>query len=125
MTLTGAGGAGKTRLALQTAREVLEQFPDGVWLVELAPLVDPERGPEAVARALGLREIAGQQSIIFLQDYLESKHLLLVLDNCEHLIESCARLADALLHACPHLVIFATSREAMGIEGETFTAFRL
>jgi predicted ATPase/DNA-binding SARP family transcriptional activator len=119
VTLTGAGGTGKTRLALQTARELLEQYPDGVWLVELAPLADPGLVVEAAAQAVGMRLASNPQSLSFLQDYLEPKDLLLILDNCEHLIEACARLADALLHACPHLRILASSREGLGIDGET------
>jgi predicted ATPase/DNA-binding SARP family transcriptional activator len=118
VTLTGSGGTGKSRLSLQIASELLEKFPDGVWLVELAPLTEPERVPSAVARGLGLRETTDPEAVSLLEDFLKSKHLLLILDNCEHLIEDCARLANALLHACPHLSILASSREALGIEGE-------
>jgi predicted ATPase/DNA-binding SARP family transcriptional activator len=118
VTLTGSGGTGKTRLALQTASTLVEHYPDGVWLVELAPLADPELVVQTVARALGTRLEAGPQALSLLEDYLEEKLLLLILDNCEHLIEACARLVDALLRACPHLDILVTSREALGIEGE-------
>jgi predicted ATPase/DNA-binding SARP family transcriptional activator/Flp pilus assembly protein TadD len=118
VTLTGAGGTGKTRLALQVAHELVDQFPDGLWLVELAPLSDPNQIPQVVSRVFGLREQTGFQTLQILQDFLEEKHLLLLLDNCEHLIEACASLVDALLHACPRLTILTSSREALGIEGE-------
>jgi predicted ATPase/DNA-binding SARP family transcriptional activator/Tfp pilus assembly protein PilF len=118
VTLTGPGGTGKTRLALQTAAGLLDQFADGVWLAELAPLVDPALVPAIVARALGLRELAGLQIIILLQEYLEHRQVLLILDNCEHVIEACARLAETLLQACPKLTLLASSREALGIPGE-------
>jgi len=117
-TLTGAGGVGKSRLSLRVAEEVLGNFPDGVWLAELAPLDDPELVPQIVARHLGLGVQAGAQVLSRLQDYLEGKSLLLVLDNCEHLVESCARLAEALLAACPGLHLLVTSRETLGIPGE-------
>jgi predicted ATPase/DNA-binding SARP family transcriptional activator/Tfp pilus assembly protein PilF len=119
VTLTGAGGVGKTRLAIQTAAQLVNQFADGVWLVELAPVVDPDLVPAMTARSLGLREQMGSQVVSFLQDYLEPRHLLLLLDNCEHLVEACARLADTLLNACPSLSLLVTSREALGISGET------
>ncbi|MBI5876454.1 MAG: tetratricopeptide repeat protein [Chloroflexi bacterium] len=119
LTLSGAGGVGKTRLALQAATEELASFGDGVWFVELAPLADPALVPQATASALGLQEQAGRPWINSLSDYLRAKHLLLVLDNCEHLIEACARLADQLLRGCPKLNILASSREALGIAGET------
>src|SRR5512137_1333723 len=115
VTLTGSGGAGKTRLSLQVAAEVIDDFAQGVWFVELAPLSDPALVPQAVASALGLREEKGQPLMTMLTDYLHAKTLLVVLDNCEHLIEACAQLADALLHACPRLKILASSREALGI----------
>ena len=118
MTLTGPGGTGKTRLALQTAAGLLEQYADGVWLVELAPLSDPALVPTLAARALGLREQSGPQMIALLQEYLEQKQVLLILDNCEHVIEACVRLADALLQSCPKLTILTSSREALGIAGE-------
>ena len=118
VTLTGSGGTGKTRLSLQMGKELLDQYPDGVWLVELAPLGDPELVVQTVARTLGMRLEASPQALSLLEDYLEEKHLLLILDNCEHLVEACARLANALLKACPHLHILASSREGLGIEGE-------
>src|SRR5918998_3407526 len=118
LTLTGSGGCGKTRLALAVASELVEEFEDGVWLVELAPLVDPSLVPRAVASTLGVREQPGRSPTETLSDYLGSKKVLLVLDNCEHLIEACAELAEALLHSCPELRALATSREALGIAGE-------
>src|SRR6266545_6303760 len=117
-TLTGPGGTGKTRLALHVAAEVLETFPDGVWLVELAPLADAALVPRAVATVLGLREDAGRPILATLTDFLSARNLLLILDNCEHVVEACAHLADALLRACPKVVILASSREALGIAGE-------
>jgi predicted ATPase/DNA-binding SARP family transcriptional activator len=118
VTLTGPGGTGKTRLALQTAAGLVEQFADGVWLVELATISDPGLVPALAARALGLRELTGPQAIALLQEYLEGRHLLLVLDNCEHVIDACIRLAVALLQTCPKLTILSSSREGLGIAGE-------
>jgi predicted ATPase/DNA-binding CsgD family transcriptional regulator len=118
LTLTGAGGCGKTRLALATTGELSEGFEEGVWLVELAPLADPSLVAQAVAAALGVREQPGRSMTEMLSGYLGSKKLLLVLDNCEHLIEACAELAEALLRSCPGLRVLATSREALGITGE-------
>src|ERR687894_321943 len=112
LTLTGSGGCGKTRLALAVASELVEGFEDGVWLVELAPLADPSLVPRAVASPLGFREQPGRSLTEMLSDYLGSKKVLLVLDNCEHLIEACAELAEALLRSCPELCVLATSREA-------------
>ncbi len=118
LTLTGAGGAGKTRLALQVAAEVLEDFKDGVWLVSLAALADPALVPQAVASALGVPEQPVHPLSETLAGYLRSKSLLLLLDNCEHLLSTCAHLAEALLTGCPNLRILATSREVLGIPGE-------
>ena len=118
LTLTGSGGCGKTRLALQVAADVMEAFHDGVWFVDLVGLSDPTIVPRAVASALGVREASGRPLLAMLADYLRDSHVLLVLDNCEHLVIACAQLADALLRTCPHLRILATSREAVGIEGE-------
>jgi predicted ATPase len=117
LTLTGAGGVGKTRLAIEVAPQVRADYPDGVWLVELAPLADPALVPNAVAAALGVT-LSGERAREVLAESLRGKHLLLVLDNCEHLIEACAALAEALLRACPALHILATSREALNIPGE-------
>jgi predicted ATPase/class 3 adenylate cyclase len=118
LTLTGAGGCGKTRLALQVAADLVEKFADGVWLVELAALSDPALVPQTVATALGVREEPGRPLIATLTDYLRPRSLLLVLDNCEHLLVASAQLAEALLRACPNLRILSSSREALGIAGE-------
>jgi predicted ATPase/DNA-binding SARP family transcriptional activator len=119
VTLTGPGGVGKTRLALQVAASLLETFLNGVWLVELAPLSDRERLPSAVATALDVRESPGHPIAVALSDYLRAKHLLLILDNCEHLIDACAGLAVTLLQNSPGLQILATSRELLGVPGES------
>jgi len=118
LTLIGAGGAGKSRLALQAAGAVPDRYPDGVWLVELAPLTDAAAVPRAVAAALGLGEDSDAHPVARLQRTVRGRALLLVLDNCEHLLDACAGLADALLRAGPRLRILATSREALGIAGE-------
>ena len=119
LTLTGTGGAGKTRLALQVAAEVIEDYPDGVWLIDLAPLADPLLLPQAVASVLGVGEQGGERGLTAtLTDALRPKSVLLVWDNCEHLILACARLAETLLRACPGLRLLATSREALEIGGE-------
>jgi predicted ATPase/class 3 adenylate cyclase len=118
LTLTGVGGCGKTRLGLQLAGAMLEQFRDGVWVVELAALADPSLVTQAVASALGLREVAGRPLAATLRDYLATKELQLCIDNCEHVLDACASLVDSLLRACPGLRVLATSREALGIGGE-------
>jgi predicted ATPase len=103
---------------LAAAGELVEGFEDGVWMVELAPLADPALVPQAVASTLGVREQPVRMLTETLSHYLGSKKVLLVLDNCEHLIDACADLAEALLHSCPELRVLATSREALGITGE-------
>lgn len=103
LTLTGSGGCGKTRLALQVAPGVLQEFPDGVWLAELAPLSDSSLVPNAVASALGVPEQPGRGLTETLADSLRPKSALIILDNCEHLVAACAHLTDTLLRACPHL----------------------
>ncbi|GHO88859.1 adenylate/guanylate cyclase domain-containing protein [Dictyobacter formicarum] len=118
LTLVGPGGTGKTRLSLQAAAEVLPDFQDGVWLVELAPITDDQLLPQAIAITLRVREEPGRSLQNTLINFLRTKHLLLILDNCEHLVEASARLADILLHTCPKLRILASSREAFGIAGE-------
>jgi len=118
VTLTGAGGSGKTRLALQVAATVLERFPQGVWWVDFTPLSDPSRISQAVANTLGIREERGRSLTETLADYLRAKTALLLLDNCEHVIAGCAELAHALLTACPNVRILATSRERLGVPGE-------
>ena len=119
LTLTGSGGTGKTRLSLQAAEQSMPAFPDGAWLVELAPLADPAQVLPALAGVLGLQELPGQTLWVIVSNYLRAKTSLLVLDNCEHLVEACARLAEDLLRACPRVKILASSREALGVPGET------
>ena len=123
LTLTGPGGVGKTRLALQAAREALERapaaYPEGVCLVDLAPVRDAGLVPQTVAAAVGVREEPDRELLATLTNALRPRRLLLVVDNCEHLVEACARLAEALLQACPGLRILATSRELLGVAGET------
>lgn len=118
LTLTGVGGCGKTRLALEVAGSLLDQYPDGVWLVGLAGLAEPELVPEMVASVLGVREKPGRPLVDVLAAYLKPRHLLFVFDNCEHLIAACAQLADTLLRSCPYLRILATSREPLRVPGE-------
>jgi predicted ATPase/DNA-binding CsgD family transcriptional regulator len=118
LTLTGAGGSGKTRLALAVAYLFTGRFEDGVWWVELAPISDPALVPQAVAQAMMIREKPGQPLIETLARDLAQTELLLVLDNCEHLIEASADLAETLLRACPGIRLLATSRESLGVHGE-------
>jgi len=118
ITLTGHGGSGKTRLALQVALGLLERFPDGVWLVEFASLSDPALVPQEVAVVLGLKEEPGRTIIATLASHLAEKQVLLILDNCEHLVQASASLVASLLLACPNLHVLATSREMLGVAGE-------
>ncbi|HET7378137.1 MAG TPA: adenylate/guanylate cyclase domain-containing protein, partial [Anaerolineae bacterium] len=118
LTLIGSGGTGKTRLSIQAAGELLDQYPDGVWLVEFAPILDPLLVPRTTAMAIGLREESMRPVIDLLCDYVREKKMLIILDNCEHLVEACAHLADRLLHASAHTRLLASSREALGIAGE-------
>src|SRR5438105_6882350 len=111
LTLTGAGGCGKTRLALYVATELLGEYSHGVGVVELAGLNDPDLVPEVVASNLDVREQLHQPVLTTLTRELREQRLLLVLDNCEHLIEACAQLSSVLLRHCPNLQILATSRE--------------
>lgn len=119
LTLTGAGGIGKTRLALEVVGTLAASYPDGVVLVELAALSNPALVPQAVALAVGVIEQAGRPLAQTLAGALRTRELLLVLDNCEQLLDACAALGDSLLRACPTLRILATSREALGVPGET------
>lgn len=119
LTLTGPDGCGKTRLAIRVASELTEAYADGVWLVEFAALADAGLVPQAVAYALEVHEQAGSTLIGAISDHLLNRHTLLILDNCEHLVIACARLVEILLQACPGLRILATSRENLGIPGET------
>ncbi|MGC4042410.1 MAG: tetratricopeptide repeat protein [Armatimonas sp.] len=118
LTLTGAGGCGKTRLSQQAAIEALASYPDGIWLVELAALTDPERLPRALAGVLEVKEEPGHTTTESLLTYLKPRRLLLLLDNCEHLVEAVAILVDRLLAGCAQLTILATSREGLGVQGE-------
>jgi predicted ATPase/class 3 adenylate cyclase len=118
VTITGSGGTGKTRLSIEVGAQELAHFANGVWLVELAPLSDPSQIIPALAQAFGLQELPFNPLANLVTDYLRDKKLLLILDNCEHLIAACARLADDLLHQCVGLKILASSREALGIAGE-------
>src|SRR5438105_1560639 len=110
VTLLAMGGIGKTRLALEVAARVLVQYPGGVWFVDLAPLSDPGLVPQAVTSALSIREEPNRSPMDTLIQHSKTRQLLLLLDNCEHLIDACAELADRLLHACPNLRLIATSR---------------
>jgi NB-ARC domain-containing protein len=124
VTLVGIGGCGKTRLALQAAADAVEGYPDGVWLVELAPLSEPSLVEQQLATVLGIREDAGtgepggQTLTDRLVHYLAPRRTLALLDNCEHLVEACAGLAARLVGACPELTVLATSREPLGVAGE-------
>ena len=118
VTLTGVGGCGKTRLGLEVAHNVASTYPGGVWLVELAPLGSPALLPGRVATVLGVRESADEQMTSSLVGALRTRRLLLVLDNCEHLLDACAQLLLELLRGCPDLYVLATSREPIGVPGE-------
>jgi predicted ATPase/DNA-binding CsgD family transcriptional regulator len=134
VTLTGAGGCGKTRLALQVGASLSGRqdhtdahatdegkprpYADGIWFIELAALSDPALVAQRVAAALDVREQPSQPLLTTLINYLRDKHTLLILDNCEHLLEACAQLVDTLLRTCPRVQILATSREALNVEGE-------
>ncbi|MCA1703183.1 MAG: hypothetical protein LC808_07885 [Actinobacteria bacterium] len=118
LTLTGAGGCGKTRLGLQAAADAMDGYPDGVWWVPLARLEDAALLPTAVIGALGLPDVPGRTPLDTLVAYLRPRCTLVVLDNCEHLLATCAELSDALLRACPSLTMLATSRAPLGVPGE-------
>ena len=118
VTLVGAGGSGKTRLALQSGSDLLKGFPDGVWLVELAPLTNPELLGETVAALFNVSLQGDRSAAKVIADFLGARKLLLILDNCEHLISATAKFTEALLAATPNLKVLATSREALAIRGE-------
>jgi predicted ATPase/class 3 adenylate cyclase len=118
VTLTGSGGAGKTRLSLEVGSQSLSEFPNGVWLAEFADVTDPGLVPQTLLSVFNLREDSHRSVLEVLIDYLRSKTTLLLFDNCEHLIDACARVSESLLQACPKLRILASSREALGIPGE-------
>ena len=117
VTLTGLGGVGKTRLALELAARLVEDYPDGVWFVDLSGIADPSLVPAQVAAVLGLRESAALPLLDILRNYLRTRELLLILDNCEHLLPSCAELIETLLQGAPPLRILATSRDSIGVTG--------
>jgi predicted ATPase/class 3 adenylate cyclase len=119
VTLTGAGGSGKTRLALQVAAELLDGSGDGVWLIELAPISDPDAVASTIITVLGITGQSSRPPLETLLDALTPQNILIVLDNCEHLIGDCAKVADAILRRCPQVFLLATSREPLGIGGET------
>jgi hypothetical protein len=118
VTLTGVGGVGKTRLALRSAAEELPRFREGAWLVELQAVRDSEAVAAAVAAVFRLADRAGLTTLELLIEFLATKELLLVLDNCEHLLDPVAELVEALERSCPAVVVLATSREGLAIEGE-------
>src|SRR6185436_18853688 len=118
VTLTGVGGTGKTRLSLQVAADIVDQFRDGVWFVEFAAISDPDLIAQTIVSCLGIPEQPGLTMLQLLLDYVRTKKLLLVLDNCEHLIEASAQLVGTLLSNAPSIKIIATSREALGVSGE-------
>ena len=118
LTMTGAGGCGKTRLAAQAAAEQLDRFPDGAWWIELAPLADPDAVGAALGDAVGVKPLPGQSSLDAAVAHLAEARALVVLDNCEHLLEACATAAEALLHGCPRVTVMATSRAPLGVAGE-------
>jgi non-specific serine/threonine protein kinase len=123
VTITGIGGGGKTRLALQLAERALARFPDGVWFVDLAPLTDPDRVTAALSAAIGVREIAGEDPIATIKNAIRGKRVLVVLDNCEHVLAAAAALANELL-SLDEVRLLATSREGIGIDGERLFALR-
>ena len=122
LTLTGPGGTGKTRLSLHIAADLLDQFPHGVWLVELSTVSDPALIAETMINAIGIREVPNRSPQATLVEALRGRHLLLVLDNCEHLIADCAQMVSTLLRSCPQVKVIASSREALNTEGETIWA---
>lgn len=118
VTLTGVGGTGKTRLAIQLGRALVDNYPDGVWWVELAPISDEALVSQALAKTIGVPEEADRTPIERLADYMRERTALIVLDNCEHLLAECARVVQALAGACPYLQFLATSRETLALAGE-------
>ena len=119
VTLTGAAGCGKTRLAVQVAADLLDEFDEGVWFVDFAAVTDPALVPHTTAAALSVQEEPRRAIVETLVDHMRGRRMLLIFDNCEHLLAACTELAAALLKSCPKIVIVATSREPLGVEGET------
>jgi predicted ATPase len=118
VTLTGAGGAGKTRMAIQVGGQISGDFGDGAWYVDLAPIADPDSVPITVARALGLPDQPGRSTVDTILKFIGDREMLLVLDNCEHLLDASAKLVIALLDSCAGLTLLTTSREPIGVAGE-------
>lgn len=118
LTLVGSGGVGKTRLALQVGADMLDQYEDGVWLCEFAPLSDPDLAPSVLAGVLGVTEVANRSLVESIVYWLKLKKALLILDNCEHVVEAAAKLVDSILRGCPNVRIIVASRQALGIDGE-------
>lgn len=118
VTIAGPGGIGKTRVAIEAAREIVVHYPDGVWVINLASVTHPSFVGQAIARALGVEEHPGRELLTTLIDHLHPRSLLLVVDNCEHLVDACAETVLELLTACPHIKVLATSREALKVSGE-------
>lgn len=119
VTLTGSGGSGKTRLSLQLAADLLDQYADGSWLIDLSPVTDPALIPNAAAAAMSIREVDGQELVRTITNRLSGSRTLLILDNCEHLLDASATFATRVLGACPEVGILATSREPIGVAGES------
>ena len=118
VTLTGMGGAGKTRLSLQVAADLVDEFPDGVWLAEMGPVADPALVPQTVATVLSVREEPGRSPMASVTETIRNKHMLLLLDSCEHVVQACAEFANAVLRGTPRVHLLVTSREVLGISGE-------
>ncbi|HZV77524.1 MAG TPA: adenylate/guanylate cyclase domain-containing protein [Candidatus Babeliales bacterium] len=118
LTLFGSGGVGKTRLALQVGAEVLDYNPDGVWLIDFAPITDPELVASVIAQAIGMAQVEGRRVDESIPQWLRRKQLLLIFDNCEHILETVAAIADAIAGSCPDVRMLATSRQALGVSGE-------
>ena len=118
LTLIGPGGTGKTRLSIRAARDMLNEYPDGIWLIDLAPILDPNLVPRTTAVTIGLREEPQRPVIDMLCDYLSTKKMLIILDNCEHLVDACANMAERILRTATNVRILASSREALGVAGE-------
>jgi len=119
LTLIGPGGTGKTRLSIQLGSQLIPNFKDGIWLVELAPISDPSLLLQTIASVFDIGEVPGVPLKTLFHDFLREKYLLLILDNCEHLVEASAKVADEILHIAPNIKVIASSREALGINGET------
>jgi predicted ATPase/class 3 adenylate cyclase/Tfp pilus assembly protein PilF len=118
ITLFGSGGVGKTRLALQVGAEVLDQYSDGVWLVDFAPITDPELVSSVIAKEIGMPQVEGRRIDESIAPWLRRKKLLLILDNCEHVLEAVATISNGITRSCPDVRLLATSRQALGVSGE-------